>query len=85
MKFMFKPFIAFLILLVAGLGEICAQTTGVYCGGHIRRERKHTYFDLKHSGFQYIILFNVNVETDGTLTCDGETVCRDGNYVFGEQ
>ena len=85
MKIMFKPFIAFLILLVAGLGEICAQTTGVYCGGHIRREREHTYFDLKHSGFQYIILFNVNVETDGTLTCDGETVCRDGNYVFGEQ
>lgn len=29
------------------------------------------------------MLFNINVEPDGTLTTDGETVCRDGEYVFG--
>ena len=64
--------------------EAPAQNTGVYVGGHIRRERPATVQKLKHSGFSYVILFNINVETDGTLTTDGETVCRDGEYVFAE-
>ena len=58
--------------------------TGVYVGGYIRRERPATIATLKHSGFTYVILFNVTVEEDGTLTTDGETVCKDGRYVFGE-
>ena len=57
--------------------------SGVYVGGHIRRERPSTIEKLKKSGFSYVILFNINVESDGTLTCDGETVCKDGVYVFG--
>ena len=57
--------------------------TGVYVGGHIRRERPATVEKLKNSGFTYVILFNINVETDGSLTTDGEVVCRDGEYVFG--
>ncbi|MBQ3630589.1 MAG: hypothetical protein II949_05070 [Prevotella sp.] len=57
-------------------------TTGVYVGGHIRRERPNTITNLKNSGFTYAILFNVNVEPDGTLTTDGETICKDGTYVF---
>ncbi len=79
-----------LCLLVAALSagllpaEVAAQQTGVYVGGHIRRERPATVTKLKNSGFTYVILFNINVETDGTLTTDGETVCRDGVYVFGE-
>lgn len=56
--------------------------SGVYVGGHIRRERPKTIETLKNSGFTYVILFNVNVETDGTLTTDGETICRNGEYVF---
>ncbi|MBP3229278.1 MAG: hypothetical protein J6M40_00860 [Prevotella sp.] len=47
--------------------------SGVYVGGHIRRERPATITTLKNSGFTYVILFNVSVEADGTLTTDGET------------
>ena len=58
--------------------------SGVYVGGHIRRARPSTIETLKNSGFTYVILFNVNVEADGTLTTDGETICRDGDYVFAD-
>ena len=59
--------------------------SGVYVGGHIRRERPATVEKLKKSGFTYVILFNVNVEEDGTLTTDGETICKDGQYVFASE
>ena len=64
---------------------IVAQNTGVYVGGHIRRERPNTVEKLKKSGFTYVILFNIDVQEDGTLTTDGETVCKDGQYVFAGQ
>lgn len=44
--------------------------SGVYVGGHIRRERPGTITKLKESGFTYVILFNINVESDGTLKTD---------------
>lgn len=66
------------MMLMADTIVMRAQSTGVYVGGHIRRERPGTITTLKHSGFTYVILFNVNVESDGTLTTDGETICRDG-------
>ena len=72
-----------LILVFSGVSKTIAQFTGVYVGGHIRRERPGTIEKLRNSGFTYIILFNINVEPDGTLTTDGETVCKDGKYVFG--
>ena len=72
-----------LILVFSGVSKTIAQSTGVYGGGHIRRERPGTIEKLRNSGFTYIILFNINVEPDGTLTTDGETVCKDGKYVFG--
>jgi len=56
--------------------------SGVYVGGHIRRERPGTITKLKESGFTYAILFNVHVDQDGTLKTDGETICKDGKYVF---
>lgn len=56
--------------------------SGVYVGGHIRRERPQTITNLRNSGFTYVLLFNVSVETDGTLTTDGETICKNGEYVF---
>ena len=59
--------------------------SGIYVGGHIRRERPQTITKLKNSGFTYAILFNVSVEQDGTLTTDGETICRDGQYVFANE
>ena len=72
-----------LALVFSGVSKTIAQSTGVYVGGHIRRERPGTIEKLRNSGFTYIILFNINVEPDGTLTTDGETVCKDGQYVFG--
>ena len=58
------------------------EVSGIYAGGHIRRGRPGTITKLRNSGFTYLILFNVNVESDGTLTTDGETICKDGEYVF---
>ena len=72
-----------LALVFSGVSKTIAQSAGVYVGGHIRRERPGTIEKLRNSGFTYIILFNINVESDGTLTTDGETVCKDGKYVFG--
>ena len=60
------------------------EVSGIYAGGHIRRGRPGTITKLRNSGFTYLILFNVNVESDGTLTTDGETICKDGKYVFAE-
>lgn len=56
--------------------------SGVYVGGHIRRERPKTITTLRESGFTYALLFNVHVDADGTLMTDGETICKNGQYVF---
>ena len=75
-----------ILLLLMAVPDVSAQSgSGVYVGGHIRRERPNTITKLKNSGFTYVILFNVNVEEDGTLTTDGETICRDGEYVFADE
>ena len=80
-----KPF-ALAALFLLTCSDLLAQAgSGVYVGGHIRRERPQTITKLKESGFTYVILFNVSVETDGTLTTDGETICKNGQYVFGNE
>ncbi|MBC7485255.1 MAG: RICIN domain-containing protein [Cytophagaceae bacterium] len=71
-----------LFFLFSTAAQLFAQS-GIYVGGHFRRERNHTINDLKASGFTYVILFNVNVEANGDLTVDGETICNNGTYVFG--
>ena len=58
------------------------EVSGIYCGGHIRRGRPNTITKLRNSGFTYVILFNVDVKPDGTLTTDGDTICYRGEYVF---
>lgn len=83
MKTVFKALAFLLALCVSGICELAAQTTGVYAGGYIRRERPGTITTLRNSGFQYVILFNIKVEPDGTLVCDNQTVCKDGRYVYG--
>ena len=79
------------ILLLAALALLQLPTTaqreiknvsGVYVGGHIRRERPKTITNLRNSGFTYALLFNVHVDADGTLKTDGETICKNGEYVF---
>ena len=78
-----KVFLAVLCTLFA-FSDTFAQNevSGVYVGGHIRRERPGTVKKLRNSGFTHVILFNVHVDTDGTLKTDGETICKDGEYVF---
>ena len=71
-----KRFKILALLAALSVAEAWSQS-GVYVGGHIRRERPATIEKLRQSGFRYVILFNVNVEADGTLTTDGETICRD--------
>ncbi|UII19969.1 carbohydrate-binding protein [Fulvivirga ligni] len=76
-----KILAAFVILLTSAL-ETFAQST-LYVGGHFRRERNHTVADLKASGFTNVILFNINVDTQGNLQMDGEPICTNGQYTFG--
>lgn len=68
--------------------------SAIYACGHIRRERKTAIPKLKMSGYSTVILFNLNVEPDGSLCTDydwtnsrpaeaGGVVCKDGEYVFG--
>ena len=83
--------ISLILLSFFALGQINAEAqteiktvSGVYVGGHIRRERPQTITNLKYSGFTYALLFNVHVDPDGTLKMDGETICKDGRYVFSE-
>ena len=61
--------------------SIIAQS-GIYVGGHFRRQRTITVPTLKTSGFTYVILFNIQVETNGDLTMDSEKLCSNGVYTF---
>ena len=69
---------------VLAFADVFAQkeVSGIYAGGHIRRGRPNTITKLRQSGFTYLILFNVDVKADGTLTTDGDTICYNGEYVF---
>jgi hypothetical protein len=80
----YSKFLSILLLLtVLFLAETVSAQSGIYVGGHFRRERNHTIADLKASGFTYVILFNITVEANGDLTTDGQTICSNGTYVFG--
>ena len=83
-KIVFLTFAIILCLADAFAQGEYREVSGIYAGGHIRRGRPGTITKLRNSGFTYLILFNVNVESDGTLTTDGETICKDGEYVFGQ-
>ncbi|HYG37233.1 MAG TPA: RICIN domain-containing protein [Cytophagales bacterium] len=78
-----KRALCVLMLIFLCAGEQVLAQSGIYVGGHFRRERNHTINDLKASGFTYVILFNINVEPNGDLTTDGQQVCSNGVYTFG--
>lgn len=72
--------------------DICAQSA-IYACGHIRRNRTEAINNLRNSGYTTAILFNVDVQEDGTLTTDynweeqraaeaGGIICQNGEYVF---
>jgi hypothetical protein len=76
------------IKMLLAVSAICVMIdamaqSGIYVGGHFRRERTHTVNDLKASGFTYVILFNIQVEPNGDLTTDGQQICSNGTYTFG--
>jgi len=75
-----RPFLSLFLLFLVNLSVI-AQS-GIYVGGHFRRQRTVTVPTLKASGFTDVILFNIQVETNGDLTTDGEKICSNGVYVF---
>lgn len=79
-----KRLVFLLLGIFLSFADAFAQkiVSGVYVGGHIRRERPGTITKLRNSGFTYALLFNVHVDADGTLKTDGETICKDGVYVF---
>ena len=84
------------ILLVVLLGlfipDLYAESA-IYACGHIRRQREIAFPQLKLSGYTTVILFNLTVAPDGSLTTDfnwntqkpdefGGIVCQNGEYVF---
>lgn len=79
-----KKIVLLTFALAMTFADVLAQkeVSGVYVGGHIRRERPGTITKLRNSGFTYVILFNVHVDPDGTLKTDGDTICYNGEYVF---
>ena len=84
-----KKFTLIPLCLIMAFADTFAQiqyreVSGIYAGGHIRRGRPNTITKLRNSGFTYLILFNVNVEADGTLTTDGEKKNKNGEYVFAQ-
>ncbi|MFZ1236490.1 MAG: T9SS type A sorting domain-containing protein [Prevotella sp.] len=90
----FTKKLIYMLLFVLSGTEVYAQS-GIYACGHIRRTRTTAIPNLKNSGYTNAILFNVNVEQDGTLTTDydwtnqrpaeaGGIICQNGKYVFDQ-
>lgn len=82
------------LVLLVGAADLCAQSA-IYACGHIRRTRNTALTNLRNSGYTTAILFNVNVEEDGSLTTDyswssqtaaeaGGIICQNGSYVFNK-
>lgn len=89
---MLKKFLFILLALLPVTSDIWADSA-IYACGHMRRERTKTIPKLKMSGYTTVILFNLNVEPDGSLCTDynwatdeageaGGIVCRNGEYIF---
>lgn len=82
------------IMMVTCAADLCAQSA-IYSCGHMRRNRSQAINNLRNSGYTTAILFNIDVQPDGTLTTDfnwgnqqaaeaGGIMCQDGEYVFAK-
>lgn len=56
--------------------------SGIYVCGYFNRSRETTVPALKESGYTFGIIFNINVEENGDITYEGQTVCKNGVYVL---
>lgn len=83
MKLKLKKYVLFYALFL--LHTIAFAQSGIYVGGHFRRDSLVTVPTLKSSGFTYVILFNVQVESNGDLTMDNVKICSNGAYVFASR
>src|SRR3712207_2742826 len=92
MNLNFRKLALLAVLATMGCSDIYAQS-GIYACGHIRRTRTAAFDKLRNSGYTNVILFNVDVQADGTLTTDydwnnrqaaeaGGIICQNGKYVF---
>ena len=93
MKLFFR-LLAFSFILLT-ISEDAFSQSAIYACGHIRRQRETAIDNLRNSGYNTAIIFNVNVEIDGSLTTDytwstqtaaeaGGVICYRGEYVFDE-
>lgn len=84
--------IAIMLLAAICTADVMAQSA-IYVCGHFRRQRPATITRLRNSGYTTAIIFNIDVQEDGTLTTDydwnnkqpaeaGGIICQDGKYVF---
>ena len=58
--------------------------SGIYICGYFNRSPEIAVPAMKQSGYTFGILFNINVEENGDLTYEGQTVCHDGVFVLPE-
>lgn len=82
-----------LLLILTGAAQDIAAQSGIYACGHFRRNRPTTVRNIKNSGYTNVILFNIDIQSDGTLTTDydwakkakaeaGGIICQNGVYTF---
>ncbi len=82
------------IMVLTGTADMWAQSA-IYACGHMRRNRSQAITNLRNSGYTTAILFNIDVQPDGSLTTDfnwgnqqaaeaGGIICQNGEYVFGK-
>lgn len=76
-----KKIITSLFLCLIALTAVA--DSGIYICGYFNRNRTTTVPALKESGYTFGIIFNINVEENGDLTYEGQTVCKDGVFVLG--
>lgn len=73
-----------LVALLCGAVLALWADSGIYVCGHFNRSPQTAVPALKQSGYTFGILFNINVEENGDITYEGQTVCRDGVFLLHE-
>ena len=58
--------------------------SGIYICGYFNRSPEVAVPAMKQSGYTFGILFNINVEENGDLTYEGQTICHEGVFVLPE-
>ena len=82
MRKMFSAFLGAVIVLMALPQEAHAGQRGVFVkGNHYYMPGPYYQGVARNSGMNHLFVFTMEVAADGTLTFDGNTICRNGAYV----